>query len=76
MKPGDILFVYTDGVPEANDANHQRYGSQRLLEALNASGSAEPEELLDAVKKSISAFTGEAEQFDDLTMLCVRFGRS
>ena len=73
MKPGDILFVYTDGVPEANDINHQRYGTQRLLEALNASASSEPEELLAAVKESVSAFTGNAEQFDDLTMLCVRF---
>ena len=73
MKAGDILFVYTDGVPEANDMDHQRYGSQRLLDALNAAGTSEPEELLAAVKESVSAFTGDAEQFDDLTMLCVRF---
>ena len=73
MKPGDILFVYTDGVPEANNASRQRYGAQRLLDALNASASAEPEALLAAVRKSVAAFTGDEEQFDDFTMLCVRY---
>ncbi|MBR6187160.1 MAG: SpoIIE family protein phosphatase [Clostridia bacterium] len=73
LKHGDILFVYTDGVPEANGASHQRYGAQRLLDALNASAKAEPEALLSAVQKSVAAFTGDAEQFDDLTMLCIRY---
>ena len=72
MKPGDVIFVYTDGVPDAKDET-QRYGTQRLLEALNASAPADPKAILSTVTESIAAFTGGAEQFDDLTMLCVRW---
>jgi sigma-B regulation protein RsbU (phosphoserine phosphatase) len=72
MKPGDVIFVYTDGVPDAKDET-QRYGTQRLLEALNVSAPADPKAILSTVTESIAAFTGGAEQFDDLTMLCVRW---
>ena len=72
LNPGDAIFVYTDGVPDAKDGE-QRYGTQRLLEALNASVSADPEPILSTVTENIAAFTGGAEQFDDLTMLCIRW---
>ena len=72
LNPGDVLFVYTDGVPDAKNGE-ERYGTNRLLEALNAAASADPEALLSAVAESIAAFTDGAEQFDDLTMLCVRW---
>ena len=67
-----MIFVYTDGVPDAKDET-QRYGTQRLLEALNASATADPKAILSTVTESIAAFMGGAEQFDDLTMLCVRW---
>jgi sigma-B regulation protein RsbU (phosphoserine phosphatase) len=73
MKPGDVIFVYTDGIPEAVSGNKQFYGFDRLLDTLEAAGTTEPEALIDAVKKSVAGFTGDAEQFDDLTMLCMRF---
>ncbi len=70
---GHSLFLrYSFRIPDAKDGE-QRYGVQRLLEALNASASADPEAILSAVKENIAAFTGGAEQFDDLTMLCVRW---
>jgi sigma-B regulation protein RsbU (phosphoserine phosphatase) len=72
MQPGDMLFVYTDGVPDAKGSG-ERYGASRLLEALNASAPEEPEKVLAAVTESIDAFTGGTEQFDDLTMLFVRW---
>ena len=72
MNPGDVIFVYTDGVPDAKDGE-QRYGTTRMVEAMNASASADPEAILSAVTENIAAFTGGAEQFDDLTMLCVRW---
>ncbi len=69
LNPGDSLFVYTDGVPEATDANNELFGTDRMLEALNRDPSAPPEELLRNVRREIDAFVGEAPQFDDITML-------
>ena len=72
LRPGDCLFVYTDGVPEANDADERMFGEARLLEALNRRPGATPEELVRSVHEAVDRFTGEAEQFDDITMLCFR----
>ena len=73
MNPGDVLFVYTDGVPEATDSNNELMGTDRMLEALNVNPDAEPEEVLKNVEKGVEAFVKDAEQFDDLTMLCFRY---
>ncbi|MBR3539351.1 MAG: PP2C family protein-serine/threonine phosphatase [Eubacterium sp.] len=73
LNPGDSLFVYTDGVAEATDAHNELYGTDRMIEALNADPAAAPEEVLTAVKKSVDQFVGDAPQFDDLTMLCLYF---
>ncbi|MBO6300133.1 MAG: PP2C family protein-serine/threonine phosphatase [Lachnospiraceae bacterium] len=72
LDPGDMLFVYTDGVAEATDANEELYGTERLLEILNSQKQATPEELLHAVKEDVDRFVGEAPQFDDLTMMAFR----
>ena len=73
LNPGDSVFVYTDGVPEATDANNELFGNDRMLEALNTNTNASPKEVLDNVRAGVDAFVGEAEQFDDLTMLCFRY---
>lgn len=73
LKPGDSLFVYTDGVTEAINTDEELFGEKRLLEALNKNIEAEPEELLPAVKNAIDGFVGEAPQFDDITMLCFKY---
>ena len=67
--PGDKLFVYTDGVPEATNANNELFGTDRMLEALNSNKEASPEEMLENVYKAVGEFVGDAEKFDDLTML-------
>ena len=67
--PGDKLFVYTDGVPEANNANNELFGTARMLDALNSDIEASSEEMLENVYKAVGEYVGEAEQFDDLTML-------
>lgn len=72
LDPGDMLFVYTDGVAEATDANEELYGTESLLEILNSQKQATPEELLHAVKEDVDRFVGEAPQFDDLTMMAFR----
>ena len=71
MQPGDKLFVYTDGVPEAMDADHQLFGTDRMIEALNTDPAASPEQILGNVRAAVDHFVKDAEQFDDLTMLCV-----
>ena len=73
LNPGDSLFVYTDGVPEATDAKNELYGAERMLAALNRDPDAAPEQVLSAVRQGVDAFVGDAPQFDDLTMLCLRY---
>ncbi|MBQ3265459.1 MAG: SpoIIE family protein phosphatase [Ruminococcus sp.] len=73
MEPGSKLFLYTDGVPEATDANQELFGTERMLEALNKDASATPEEILKQVRCAVDGFVNEAEQFDDLTMLCLEY---
>ena len=69
LHPGDSLFVYTDGVPEATNSMNELYGTNRMLEALNINPEAKVSERLENVKKSVDEFVGKAPQFDDLTML-------
>ena len=73
LHPGDILYVYTDGVPEATNADNELFGTDRMLDALNRNKNVQLEELLGEVKKSIDAFVGAAPQFDDITMLGFTF---
>ena len=73
LNPGDSLFVYTDGVAEATNANNELFGNDRMLDALNVHPDAQPEEVLSNVMKGIDAFVAGAEQFDDITMLCLKY---
>jgi len=73
LKPGDVLFLYTDGVTEATDANNELYGEERLLTVLNSRKWDDMQALLTAVKADIDAFVGDAPQFDDITMVGFRF---
>ena len=74
--PGDSVFVYTDGVPEATDANNVLFGNERMLEALNKDPDADQETILRNVKATVDAFVGSAPQFDDLTMLGFKYNGS
>lgn len=76
MNPGDSIFVYTDGIPEAEDVYESLYGLDRLKKALNETKKATMKETLLAVTKDIESFTTDAEQFDDITMLGFRYLRS
>ena len=66
---GDRLFLYTDGVPEATNAQNELYGENRLLEFVNDNLSLDATNLLPKLKSNIDEFVGEAPQFDDITML-------
>ena len=73
MKRGDCLFVYTDGVTEAKDKSREMFGEERLKEALNLNADASPEELIDSVRRTVSGFVKDAPQFDDITMLSLKY---
>ncbi|MBQ6355911.1 MAG: SpoIIE family protein phosphatase [Solobacterium sp.] len=73
LAPGDSVFVYTDGVPEANNRQGEQYGTDRMLAALNANLDKSTQDLLPAVKADLDSFVGTADQFDDITMLGFRY---
>lgn len=73
LDPGDCLYVYTDGIPEANNTEAEQYGTSRMLSALNENKQRPVEEILNNVKTDIDRFTGEADQYDDITMIGFRY---
>jgi sigma-B regulation protein RsbU (phosphoserine phosphatase) len=73
MKPGSKLFVYTDGVPEAMNEKGELFGMERTLAAVNGAASSSPEDILENVARMVGEYVGSAEQFDDLTMMCIEY---
>ncbi|MBQ6595305.1 MAG: SpoIIE family protein phosphatase [Clostridia bacterium] len=73
LSPGDRLFLYTDGVAEATNAEGALFGTRRMLEALNRMPNGSPREILENVRRAVDEFVQDAEQFDDLTMLCLEY---
>ena len=73
LEPGDNLFVYTDGVPEATAASGEMFGLERLSETLNRHADASPEDLIHQVRAAVDAFADGAPQFDDITMLSLKY---
>ena len=73
LEKGDKIFLYTDGVPEATDAENNMFGTDRMIDALNRDASAPPEDIAHHIRKSVDEFVNGAEQFDDLTMLCLEY---
>ena len=73
FNPGDKIFLYTDGIVEAQNLAQELYGEDRLLAYLNEHCEDGPEEVLKGVRANVDAFVGEAEQFDDMTMLMVEY---
>lgn len=73
LAPGDSLFVYTDGAPEAINENKEEYGTGRLLEELNKYKLFTQKDILTYTRENIKFFVGEEEQFDDVTMLGFKY---
>ena len=73
LNPGDSVFVFTDGVTEANDIDEKLFGNDRLLKALNRDPDASPEVIDRNVHEALDEFVKDAPQFDDTTMLCLKY---
>ncbi len=73
MKPGDRLFLYTDGVVEANNARNEQFGIERTVAALNFKPDGSPVEVIQEVDRELKQFVGLTPQFDDMTMLCLNY---
>jgi sigma-B regulation protein RsbU (phosphoserine phosphatase) len=73
LNPGDKFFIYTDGVPEAMNAEHKMFGLERMTDALNEEPDAGTVKIVENVKASVERFVKDEEQFDDLTMLCLEY---
>ena len=71
LEAGSGLFLYTDGVPEATDGENVKLGNERMVEALKEAEWDPPEKVLRKMDEAIKAFVKDAEQFDDITMMCV-----
>ncbi|MBQ9574131.1 MAG: serine/threonine-protein phosphatase, partial [Synergistaceae bacterium] len=70
---GDELYLYTDGVAEATNSNGELYGTDRMIEALDGTVGMSVKDILITMKKSVDDFTGDAPQFDDITMMSLKF---
>ena len=73
LAPGDKFFVYTDGLPEATSSGGEMFGTDRMVSTLNTCADSSPEEILQKVKITADTFVGDAEQFDDITMMCLEY---
>ena len=74
LAPGSTLFLYTDGLDEAENAQGQMFGKKRILEVMQTS-SKEPRMLIESITQAVADFVGDTEQSDDLTMLCLRLNK-
>ena len=73
LKKGETLYLYTDGITEATNADLELFGDERMLRSLSSHADDDPETLLRNVRKDIDEFVGQAPQFDDMTMLAVKY---
>ena len=71
LQPGDRLVLYTDGLMDAVEADGQSFGLGRLVSLLQSHASLAAEELCSATFADLAAYQGQAEQYDDMTMLVV-----
>ena len=73
LVPGDTVFLYTDGVTEATNADNEEFGLERMVNALNLEREAPVAKLVDNVRGAVGAFVGNAQQADDITMMVLRY---
>ena len=73
LNPGDSLFVYTDGVPDATASNGDFFSEDGMMKALNEIPEASSEETVNHMRTTIETFVGDADRFDDVTMISFKY---
>lgn len=73
LEKGDVIYLYTDGVTEAMNVDNELYGENRLLDILNKNAESDTQTICDSVKTDVDIFVDKAPQFDDITMLCLKY---
>ena len=73
LEAGDILYIYTDGVTEANNEKEEMFGQERMLEALNEGWFLSVGEIDSLVRNRVNEFCGDTEQYDDITTLVFKY---
>ncbi|MCR4590245.1 MAG: SpoIIE family protein phosphatase [Lachnospiraceae bacterium] len=73
LQKGEMIFLYTDGVTEATSEHTELFGEDRLVESLNKYSGENVEDILKNLRKDIDEFVGDAPQFDDITMFCLKY---
>ena len=71
LDPGDKLFLYTDGIPEATNSDNKMMNLEGMLRSLNVHKNETPQGILEGVIKDVNSFVGDAPQFDDITAVCL-----
>ncbi|MGH9684131.1 MAG: PP2C family protein-serine/threonine phosphatase [Candidatus Acidiferrales bacterium] len=72
LQPGDLLFIFTDGVVEAVDNGAREYGESRLMACIQSAPQLDAADTLKRVMEDVNAFVGYARQHDDITALVMR----
>jgi sigma-B regulation protein RsbU (phosphoserine phosphatase) len=73
LSKGDSIFLYTDGIAEANSSVDKLFGMDRIVDVLNKEPGASPEKMISNVSSAVDSFVESAEQFDDMTMICMTY---
>ena len=73
LNAGDMIFLYTDGVTEANDNYNEFYGENRLKEIINKNKNKKLNDIINEITKDIDKFYNNSEQYDDITMLIIKY---
>lgn len=74
MRPGDLLAIYSDGVPDAQNETEEEFSTERLVEVLREHATEPAAAIVDRVFDAIDTFAGSAPQFDDITMMVLKRG--
>ena len=76
LDPQTVIFLFTDGLNEAEDISHAQFGNERILsvaESALAENQNQPTTVINRMASAVEAFVGDAEQSDDLTLLAIKY---
>ena len=73
LVPGDLLYLFTDGMLDAEDKDHEFYEEMRLMEFLGGLDQVTPASVINGVYKAVTDFVGSGPQFDDMTQLAIQY---